>query len=186
MDYYGGTFSAITALKHEIFHNYFACSAVARTYRDSWWDEALATWYDGKQKGATAIPMPENAATHIVSGRSPIAMGWDDRAYETGAQIMQAVAIQLGGSEVFIRFLSHLHRHRAFAPFNAMEMADSLQAYAGIDMHARFLRWLYSHETPAAAANASQNKEVNLDPPAEIMNKYLDRAINFPSEEEDE
>lgn len=130
--------------------------------------------------------MPENAATHIVSGRSPIAMGWDDRAYETGAQIMQAVAIQLGGSEVFIRFLSHLHRHRAFAPFNAMEMADSLQAYAGIDMHARFLRWLYSHETPAAAANASQNKEVNLDPPAEIMNKYLDRAINFPSEEEDE
>jgi hypothetical protein len=183
MEYYGGTFSAITALKHEIFHNYFACSAVARTYRDSWWDEALATWYDGKQKGATALPMPENAATNIVSGRSPIAMGWDYRAYEVGAQIMQAIAVQLGGSESFIRFLSYLHRHHAFSPFNAMEMADILQAYAGIDMHARFLSWLYSQETPAAAANSSQSKEANLDPPVAIMNKYLDRATSCASEQ---
>jgi hypothetical protein len=186
MEYYGGTFSAITALKHEIFHNYFACSAVARTYRDSWWDEALATWYDGKQKGATAIPMPEDAATQIVSGRSPIAMGWDYRAYEVGAQIMQAVAIQLGGSEAFIRFLSYLHHQRAFSPFNAMEMADLLHDYSGIDMHARFLRWLYSHEAPAAAASASASKEASLDPPAEIMNRYADRATNCAGEQQEE
>lgn len=186
MEYYGGTFSALTALKHEIFHNYFACSAVARTYRDSWWDEALATWYDGKQKGATAIPMPEDATTQIVSSRSPIAMGWDYRAYETGAQIMQAVAVQLGGSEAFIRFLSYLHRHHAFSPFNAMEIADILQAYAGIDMHARFLRWLYSYETPpAATSNAAKNKEASLDPPAEVMNKYPDRATGCTGEQQE-
>jgi len=111
-------------------------------------------------------------------------MGWDYRAYEVGAQIMQAVAVQLGGSEAFISFLSHLHRHHALSPFYAMEMADILQAYAGIDMHARFLRWLYSHETPAAASSASQSKEARLDPPAAIMNRYLDRATSCASEQQ--
>ena len=41
MEYYGATTTSLRALRHEVFHMYYACSTVARTYRDSWWDEAI-------------------------------------------------------------------------------------------------------------------------------------------------
>ena len=46
MEYYGATTTSLRALRHEVFHMYFACSTVARTYRDSWWDEAIDMWYE--------------------------------------------------------------------------------------------------------------------------------------------
>lgn len=140
MEYYGGTMTSMWALTHEVFHMYFACSVVAKTYRDSWWDEAITKWYEGIYD-----PIEDGFRSNMVSGRSPIAPGFDIRAYEEGARIMEAVAQELGGREGMIGFLHYLVKHYTFSPFTTRDFLDYLDDYAGIDMRDRFDGWLYSN-----------------------------------------
>jgi hypothetical protein len=171
MEYYGGTICAPSALKHEIFHNYFGCSLIARTFRDSWWDEGMASWYVDYSKGTNVSPVAEDFYSNVVSGRSPIALGWDERSYEVGRKILQYIGQRIGGATAVTGYLRHLYETRLFSPFNAMEMADDLKAYSGLDLHSQFLRWLYSHENGPAVPTAS-SQTVNLSPPTEILQKY--------------
>jgi len=171
MEYYGGTISAMSALKHEIFHNYFGCSCIARTFRDSWWDEGMAHWYVDYNKGTNVVPIAEDFYSNVISGRSPIALGWDARAYEVGAKILQYIGQRIGGAQAVTGFLRHLYETRVFSPFNAMELADDLLSYSGLDLHAQFLRWLYSHED-GPAVPASSLKTFDLTPSGEILKKY--------------
>jgi hypothetical protein len=59
----------------------------------------------------------------MVSGRSPIAVGFDTRAYYQGSQIMETLAQRLGGRTAMGDFLSWLYQNRSFMPFNTMELA---------------------------------------------------------------
>jgi len=83
MEYYGATTTSLRALRHEVFHMYYGCSTVARTYRDSWWDE-------GHRHVVRALgrphlrPVAEGLRSDIVSGRSAVAVGFDRRAYDEG------------------------------------------------------------------------------------------------------
>jgi aminopeptidase N len=143
MEYYGATTTSLRALRHEVFHMYFGCSTVARTYRDSWWDEAINMWYELSADPAFA-PIPEEFRSDIVSGRSPVAVGFDRRAYDAGARIFQAVASDLGGRERMVRFLRDLHARRSFDPFGTPDLADEIAAWGGVPFRARFRSWLYS------------------------------------------
>jgi hypothetical protein len=171
MEYYGGTICALSAVKHEIFHNYFACSVIARTYRDSWWDEGFASWYVDYNKGTNVTPTADDFYSNVVSGRTPIALGWDARAYEIGRMILQYVATKTGGAQTVTGFMKHLYETRLFSPFNAMEMTDYLQAYCGLDLHSQMLRWVYSNENGPAAPQSSTQK-VDLTVPLQIQLKY--------------
>jgi hypothetical protein len=171
MEYYGGTVCAVSALKHEIFHNYFGCSVIARTYRDSWWDEGMASWYVDYNEGTNVTPIADDFYSNLVSGRTPIAVGWDERAYEVGRKILQYVSTRIGGAQAVTRFLRHLYETRLFSPFNAIELADDLRAYSGLDLRSLFLRWLYSTENGPAVPQSSTEK-VDLTPPLEILQKY--------------
>jgi hypothetical protein len=171
MEYYGGTICSPGALRHEIFHNYFGCSVIARTFRDTWWDEGMASWYADYSKGTNVPPIAEDFYSNVVSGRSSIALGWDERAYEVGRKIFQYIGARIGGAPSVTGFLRHLYETRLFAPFNAMEMADALNAYSGLDLHARFLRWLYSRENGPPIPTVSLSM-VDLTPPGEILQKY--------------
>jgi len=173
MEYYGGTICTPGwALEHEIFHNYFGCSCIARTFRDSWWDEGMAHWYVDYNKGTNLTPIAEEFYSNVVSGRSPIALGWDERAYEVGAKILQYIGQRIGGAQAVTGFLRHLYETRFFSPFNAMEMADDLQEYSGLDLHSKFLRWLYSHEN-GPTIPAFSLKTLDLNAPGEILRKYM-------------
>ena len=127
MEYYGATTTSLRALRHEVFHMYFGCSTVARTYRDSWWDEAIDMWYELSADPAYA-PIEPGYRSDIVSGRSAVAVGFDRRAYDQGARIMQAVATEMGGRERMVRFLRDLHARRSFDPFTTWDLADEIQA----------------------------------------------------------
>jgi hypothetical protein len=151
MEYYGATTTSLRALRHEVFHMYFACSTVARTYRDSWWDEAIDMWYELSADPAYA-PIAESFRSDIVSGRSAVAVGFDRRAYDDGARIMQAVATDMGGRDRMVRFLRDLHGRRSFDPFTTWELADEIQASSGLDVRERFRLWLY--QSPGAQAAA--------------------------------
>ncbi|HSQ35982.1 MAG TPA: hypothetical protein VLQ89_08325, partial [Candidatus Binatia bacterium] len=148
MEYYGGTISSLPALSHEVFHMYFACSAVARTYRDSWWDEAITSWYD-RSYPAYLVPINEGFQSNIVSGRSPIAVGFDARAYTQGCQIVETLAQRMGGRTAMIRFLSQVYRDHAWSPFATMDLAGYFHDYSGIDVHAEFRNWFYRGRSSA-------------------------------------
>ena len=174
MEYYGGTITTLTALEHEVFHMYFGCSTVARTYRDTWFDEAVNQWYEYSRDPAY-LPISSDYTSNIVSGRTPIAVGFDRRAYDEGARIIQATAQELGGRSEMIGFLQYLHLNYSFAPFNTIDFLDYLEDYSGIHMHDRFMDWLYSggqsNSTSQSAADAYK-KEVDMTPPLEILRKY--------------
>jgi hypothetical protein len=113
MEYYGATTTSLRALRHEVFHMYYGCSTVARTYRDSWWDEAIDMWYE--LSADPAYPPIEDAfRSDIVSGRSAVAVGFDRRAYDQGARVMQSVAAEIGGRGRMVAFLRDLHARRSF------------------------------------------------------------------------
>jgi hypothetical protein len=176
MEYYGGTITTLGALNHEVFHMYFGCSTVNKTFRDSWMDEAINEWYENSADPEYS-PIPENYMSNIVSGRSPIAVGFDRRAYTKGARIMEAVARELGGRAEMIAFLSYIHRNYSFTPFTTLDFLDYLRDYSGVDMTDRFLNWLYmGDETGVAAGPASRRSmhedEVDMTPPEGLLKKY--------------
>ncbi len=172
MEYFGGTISSLGALRHEVFHMYFGCSTIARTYRDSWWDEAINSWYTDRR---SSIPIPDGFRSNMVSGRAPIATGFDRRAYLEGGQIIEAMAQRAGGRDALIRFLSWLHRNHSFEPFGTLDLAGHYREFTGIDMRAQFLEWLYQGTAPAPlASQAASVAHLPPDPtpPAAILERY--------------
>ncbi len=152
MEYFGATTTSLDALRHEVFHMYFGCSTIARSYRDSWWDEAADMWYDLSSRSAVT-PIAEDFRSGIVNNRSAIAKGFDVRAYSDGAAVFEAIAADLGGRQRMVQFLRHLHERRLFDPFTTWQLADEIQAWSGISFHERFRSWLY--QGPEAAATGS-------------------------------
>jgi hypothetical protein len=179
MEYFGGTISSPTALTHEVFHMYFACSAVARTYRDSWLDEAITSWYD-RTYPDYLVPIAEGFRSNMVSGRSPVAVGFDVRAYYQGTQIVETMAQRLGGRGAMTAFLADVHRRHAFAPFSTMDLAGYFRQYSGIDLSREFRDWFYSGQADAAAVlpvPCGFESPPDLTPPNEVLRRYgLERA----------
>ena len=175
MEYYGATTSSLGALSHEVCHMYFGCSAIARTYRDSWWDEAVTSWVD-RSYPSYLIPIEAGYQSNMVSGRSPIAVGFDSRAYYQGSQIMETLAQRLGGRAAMNRFLSHVQRTHAWSPFSTMDLAGYFRDYSGIDVLDDFRNWFYRGSAAAVSGAlllpAAEEKKVDLTPPPAILEKY--------------
>jgi hypothetical protein len=174
MEYFGGTISSPSALTHEVFHMYFACSAVARTYRDSWFDEAITSWYDQTYPDYL-VPIADGYRSNMVSGRSPVAVGFDVRAYYQGTQIIETMARLLGGRAAMTAFLSDVHRRHAFAPFSTMDLSGYFRQYSGIDLSREFRQWLYDAQGDAAAVlpvPCGFEIPPDLTPPGEVLRRY--------------
>ena len=178
MEYYGGTISSVNVLEHEVFHMYYGCSTINKTYRDSWLDEAIDMWYENSKLNSFRA-ISETYRSDIVCGRSPVDVGFDSRAYDQGARIIQAVAVELGGRDQMVDFLSYLYQEHNFAPFTTMDFLDYLEAYAGIDMRQRFLDWLYYKPENAADSSSARTtpylQPVDMTPPQSILDKYRHR-----------
>jgi hypothetical protein len=153
MEYFGATTSSLDALRHEVFHMYFGCSTVARSYRDSWWDEAIDMWYELSARSAVA-PIPDGFRSGIVNDRSAIAKGFDTRAYSEGARIFEAMALDLGGRERMVLFLRHLHERHSFDPLSTWQLANEVQAWSGVSFHERFRSWLFQGPEATSAARS--------------------------------
>jgi hypothetical protein len=170
MEYYGGTITSLNALRHEVLHSYFGCSVVAATYPDTWYDEAVTTWFEETARGQGHTALPASYRGNWVGARSPVSIGFSSLAYSDGASIVQAVAERLGGTDQMAAFLRYLAERHSFAPFTTLEFVGFLKDYAGLDMRAQFLSWLYNSREPSSAAGGSlaalaEWKTLDLDPP---------------------
>ena len=101
------------------------------------------------------IPIEAGFQSNMVSGRSPIAVGFDSRAYYQGSQIMETLAQRLGGRAAMIRFLSHVHRTHAWSPFGTMGLAGYFRDYSGIDVQDDFRDWFYRGSATATSGALS-------------------------------
>jgi hypothetical protein len=170
MEYYGGTITSLSALRHEVLHSYFGCSVVAQTYRDSWYDEAVTSWFEETARGVGHTALSSSYRGNWVGARSPVSVGFSTLAYSDGASIMQAVADRLGGTDRLTDFLRVLVERHSFAPFTTTEFVGFLQQYTGVDMRAEFMNWLFNGRDPGStaagsAAAESDRKTLELDPP---------------------
>jgi len=176
MEYYGATISTVSALRHEIHHMYFGCQVIAKTYRDSWWDEAVTSW--AVDNAAGILPISNEYRSNMVSGRSPYAVGFDTRAYTDGAKIIETLARLIGGRSAMTGFLADLYRRRSFTPFNTLQFVDFFGEFSGFDMRPDFLNWVYSGQTPIPALAAEEAdaagaaKEIDWTPPENLRRKY--------------
>ena len=174
MEYFGGTITSLRAMEHEVFHMYYGCSTVMATYRDTWLDEAINIWYEYSMD-PTYPPMDSGYRSNIVSGRSPVAVGFDRRAYDQGARMMEAVARKLGGRAAMIAFLSYVFQLKQFTPFTTWDFLDFLEDYSGVDMRDRFNNWLFlgseTHREDGWASRYSL-KTADLAPPGALLQKY--------------
>jgi hypothetical protein len=174
MEYFGGSITSLGALKHEVFHMYYACSTVNRTFRDSWLDEAINQWYEFSMMD-NYQPISETYNSGIVGNRSPIAVGFDTRAYDQGSRIIQAVAIEMGSRDNMLAFLRHLHQNHSFAPFTTYQFLDILNDYSGLDMNDQFRQWLYTNGSNTYNQGSSEFEwlhNVDITPPETILRKY--------------
>jgi hypothetical protein len=174
MEYFGGTITSLRAMRHEVFHMYYGCSTVMATYRDSWMDEAIDMWYEKSMD--PSYPLINNDyRSNIVSGRSPVAVGFDLRAYDEGARIMEAVARELGGRSAMIGFLRYVHQLKQFTPFTTWDFLNFLEDYSGLDMRNQFNNWLFlGTETPIVDGWTSRHtlQSSDLAPPGPVLQKY--------------
>jgi hypothetical protein len=170
MEYYGGTITSLNALRHEVLHSYFGCSVVARTYPDSWYDEAVTSWFEETSRGQGHTALAPSYQGNWVGARSPVSIGFSTLAYTDGASIMQAIADRLGGTDRMTDFLRYVVDRYTFAPFTTLEFAGFLKDYSGVDLRAQFVDWLYNGREPSSAAGDSlparaDRKTLELDPP---------------------
>ncbi|MCU0252823.1 MAG: hypothetical protein MUE61_21755, partial [Vicinamibacterales bacterium] len=170
MEYYGGTITSLSALRHEVLHSYFGCSVVARTYPDSWYDEAVTSWFEETARGQGHTALAASYQGNWVGARSPVSIGFSTLAYSDGASIMQAIADRLGGTDAMTGFLRYVVDRYSFAPFTTLDFVGFLKDYSGVDLRAQFLTWLYNGREPAPATGASlaaraEWKTLDLDPP---------------------
>jgi hypothetical protein len=174
MEYFGGTITSLWAMEHEVFHMYYGCSTVMATYRDSWMDEAINMWYS-YSRDPSFPPINTDYRSNIVSGRSPVAVGFDRRAYDEGARMMEAVAGELGGRAAMIAFLRYVHQLKQFTPFTTWNFLNFLEEYSGLDMRDQFNEWLFlGSEIPIVDGWTSRYSLQSLDlaPPAPLLQKY--------------
>jgi len=174
MEYFGATITSLYALKHEVFHLYYGCSVIAKTYRDSWWDEAINMWYEYSALNSVT-PVDDNFSSNIVSGRTPVSVGFNNRAYGDGAKVIESIASGIGGRDPFIDFLSYVYTNYAFAPFNTFEFIEYVYNYSGVNFKERIIKWLYDGKRTyfsAQGLSVDDYHKVDMTPPKEIIRKY--------------
>jgi len=139
-------------------------------------DEAINEWYE-KSADSSFSSIWDNYSSNIVSGRSPVAVGFDRRAYDEGARIMQAVSQKLGGRTEMVGFLYYLNLNYSFAPFTTLDFLAYLKDYSGLDMEDEFIRWLYSDSQVYSlysilSAGEADKMMIDMTPPRMLQEKY--------------
>ena len=141
MEYYGATRTGVGSLEHELGHMYFGTTTVNRTWRDTWFDEAAVVWWLRRDR---LPPLPEGYTSNLARGRSPVAPGFDLRAYGAGARVLEEVARALGGNEEMVDFLADLHHRREFHPFTTDDLIDDIVRSQDTITRHQLEQWLYT------------------------------------------
>lgn len=139
MEFFGAVESTLANLRHELFHQYFGCAVIFRTYRDTWLDEAINVWYTEQISSS----IQDDFTSDMVSFVSPATNEFNLGAYEVGPEIIQRFATAAGGREAMVAFLRHLYAEHAFEPMNTIDFIRCFKEYTGKELYDEMIRWVY-------------------------------------------
>jgi len=95
MEYDGGTTSQLTALKHEVFHSWWARGMVPANGEDGWLDEAWTT-YNTRSSGPDAIPFDMSDPPLALWTNNPFIRKTHALSYDRGSRVFSGLAADLG------------------------------------------------------------------------------------------
>jgi hypothetical protein len=102
-------------------------------------------------------------------------VGFDRRAYNEGARMMEAVARELGGRAAMIAFLSHVYQLKQFTPFTTWEFLEFLEDYSGLNMRNQFNDWVFlgsGNPGPGEGVLRHALQPSDLAPPGPVLERY--------------
>ena len=110
-----------------------------------------------------------------MGNRSPVTVGFDTRAYDEGARIIQAVARGAGRADADGGVPPPPAPDAGSSTRSPRStLADEIHAFSGVDFHERFEQWLYSDTESATAAESPHAwlHQVDMTPPAVVRRLY--------------
>lgn len=139
MEYAGATITSLSALKHEVFHSWFATGVFPRYYSDAWLDEALARWFDNSNP---ATPLPQLTPIRLA-GYSPYDLQFPADAYGYGSKLMAHLAYLSGGTNQFMQILGAFFEANKLKTVTTEEFRDFVENWLAQDLDAFFLTYVY-------------------------------------------
>jgi len=139
MEYAGATITSLGALRHEVFHSWYATGVFPRYYSDGWIDEALARWFDNSNPVAS-LPF----TTPIkLSGYSPYDLQFPIESYSYGSKLMAHLAHLAGGKNQFMTILAAFFAANKLKTVTTEDFRTFVENWLGQDLKTFFMAYVY-------------------------------------------
>ncbi|MEW6055334.1 MAG: hypothetical protein AB1540_01860 [Bdellovibrionota bacterium] len=140
MEHSGATVSSLSALKHEVFHSWFATGVFPRFYSDAWIDEALARWFDNS---SPVESLAGSTKAVRLAGYSPYQLYFPTDAYNYGSKLIAHLASLAGGRDRFMQFLSEFYQQNKLQTVTTEIFLDFMKSKLGVDLNGFFATYIY-------------------------------------------
>jgi hypothetical protein len=151
MEYDGGTTSRMTALKHEVFHSWWARGMVPAHGEDGWLDEAWTT-YNTRSGGPNAVPLDMSDAPVALWTNNPFKRKTHGSSYDKGADVFSGLAADLGIATL-LSHMAGIYQDRIDRRYTTPEIEGELIRRSGqLQIATYFDRFVYGFGSPPAGS----------------------------------
>jgi hypothetical protein len=142
MEYDGAVTTLEAALKHEVFHSWFARGLKPATQNDSWIDEGW-TVYNTDEKVSLINPFSPSDAPILLSPPDPFNRITPGNSYADGARVFAGLAAELG-QENLNSYMSSFYRTNIEIPTTTKTLENYLIQQSGNENLGKFFnRFVY-------------------------------------------
>ena len=149
MEYDGGTTSSLSALKHEVYHSWWARGMTPASGDDGWLDEGWTTY---TVNGPVEIPFDLTDAPVTLWQNNPFVRKTPNSAYSKGSEFFAGLASELGLSTL-LSHMSGIYRDRLERRYTTPGIEAELIRRSGrLDLARYFDRFVYGFGNLPAGA----------------------------------
>jgi hypothetical protein len=150
MEYDGGTTSSLSALKHEVYHSWWARGMTPACGDDGWLDEGWTTY---NVSGPVETPFDLTDAPVTLWQNNPFVRETPNSSYSKGSDFFAGLASELGLSTL-LSYMSGIYNDRLDRRYATPEIEAELIRRSGrLDLARYFDRFVYGFgNLPASAA----------------------------------
>jgi len=150
MEYEGGTTTAPGALRHEVFHSWFARGLKPACQADGWWDEGFTTFHDEGADDAVALDFTDPPV--ILCSRDPWQRHTPSASYSAGGALFKGLAAMIGAAALNGHMSSLYLAQAGGLPLSTQRLEEHLVARSGdVRVVHAFHRFVYGLPDPAPA-----------------------------------
>ncbi len=149
MEYDGGTTSSLSALKHEVYHSWWARGMSPACGDDGWFDEG---WTSYNANGPVETPFDLTDAPVTLWQNNPFVRKTPNSSYSSGLNFFAGLASELGLSTL-LSYMSGIYTDRLDRRYTTPEIEAELIRRSGrLDLARYFDRFVYGFGNLSAGA----------------------------------